>query len=67
MKKTKPFTNNNMSEDTYIVLCHMRKNKLYISNKIDIEYTGIFYSLGLDFEEIVYYEHSRPICPNCKT
>ena len=66
-KQTKPFTENNMSEDAYIVLCHMRKNELYVSNKINIEHADIFYSLRLDFEEIVYYEHSRHICPKCKT
>lgn len=67
MLSENPFTINNMNEILNKPLYFFESGRLNVSNIIDPndldffdEYYGEFY------DEIVYYEYDRPLCPNCE-
>ena len=66
MLSENPFTINNMNDILNKPLYFFEFGRLNVSNVIDPddldffdEYYGEFY------DEIVYYEYGRPLCPNC--
>ena len=65
MNKKIPFTNDNLEEVNNKTICYSKNDKLFLSNTIDIKHIDSIKQIFPDFKEIVYFEHNRPVCPNC--
>ena len=65
MKPRISFTDDNLSEETNKTLCYVEDGKLFLSNCVDIKHIDFFRELCPELKTIVYYEHDRPVCPNC--
>ena len=59
------FTNEYMSEDGNKNLVYLKKNQLHISNQIDPKFLPFFKEMVAEYDEIVYFEHDKPVCPHC--
>ena len=46
-------------------ICFIDGDRLFLSNIVDIKHVGFFKDLLPEFSEIVYFEHDRPVCPEC--
>ena len=66
MKFEVSFTNEYMSEDIDKTLVYLKKNQLHISNTIDPKFLPFFKEMISEDDEIVYFEHDKPLCPHCK-
>ena len=61
-----PFTINNMNDILNKPLYFFESGRLNVSNIInpdDLDFFDEYY--GEFYDEIVYYEYNRPLCPNC--
>ena len=59
------FTDDNLEEVNNKTICYSKNDKLFLSNTIDIKHIDSIKQIFPDFKEIVYFEHNRPVCPNC--
>ena len=66
MLSKNPLTINDMNEILNKPLYFYESGRLNVSNIIDPDDLDFFDEyFGEYYEEIVYYEHDRPLCPNC--
>lgn len=65
MKHKISFTINYMDEESNKILGYVKDDKLFLSNHINIKHIGFFVDNAPKFNEIVYFEHDRPHCPEC--
>lgn len=59
------FTDEYLGEEFNKTICFLKGDQLFLSNEIDIKHIGFFQETLPEFSEIVYFEHNKPICPNC--
>lgn len=59
------FTDEYLGEEVNKTICFLKGDQLFLSNEIDIKHIGFFQETLPEFSEIVYFEHNKPICPNC--
>ena len=67
MLSKNPFTLNIMNDILNKPLYFLEDGRLNVSNIIDPDYLSFFDEYyGEYYDEIVYYEYDRPLCPNCE-
>ena len=65
MKLKISFTYDNMDEEFNKTLCEFKNGQLFLSNTINPKHREFFQDILPEFSEIVYFEHDRPVCPEC--
>ena len=65
MKLEISFTDDVLEEMGNKIICYLDDGQLFLSNMVDIKHVSFFKDILPEFSEIVYFEHDRPICPNC--
>ena len=65
MNKKTTSTEEPLFDEHIKTLLYTKNDKLYVSNMFDPKFIPFFKDLIPDHKEIVYFEHTRPVCPNC--
>ena len=66
MKIKISFTNEDMYVGSNKILLYLEKDQLFISNTINPKFLPLLKEMIPEYNEIVYFEQKKPVCPNCK-